>query len=720
MSKKKNKTKKARRRLWYFLSAVGGFLALLIFVAAAMVLGYSDPKMDELFSTHTLEYTSTLYYKDTESDQWKVLQELYKDENREWVDLDQIPEHTRRALIAIEDERYYDHHGVDWPRFTGALIGFMSGDDSYGGSTLTQQLIKNLTQDNEHAWERKAREVLRALYVERHYDKDEILEYYFNTVYFNYRTYGIERAAQMYFGKSVSQLTVRESASLVGLIRLPDYYEPYNHAENNKARTNTVLGKMLELGFLTQEEYEQAMAEELTFVKDGYHVAYETVNSYFVDMVIEDVIDDLCETYGYTTAEAESYLYRGGLKIYTTVDMRVQTALEEAFSNEKFFPKAYIEKQYESAAMLSDPQTGYILGVVGGRGEKQYSRDLNRATMSRRNPGSSVKPLSVYLPALESGAITQGTVVIDEGVTKLNGYPYPQNYSRKFYGPTTMFGALRQSLNASAAKVLLMNGIDNSYQFMTEKLHFTTLVAPTETSDGDANMASLSMGAFSYGVTMREMTGGYGVIASGGIYREPISYTKIEADDGRVLIEKNTEGERVCSETATWLMHDLLVDSATYGLAAPGRLSVPLAAKTGTSDDNHDKWFMGYTPYFAGGVWVGYDEPINLVDAGVTASVPKIIWKNVMQYVVDAVGWEGGEFMTRPEDLVRVSVCGGCGRRPGANSIYDNGSSSVFYAWFTQETIPNKWCSCQPLASRTSQTAKDTVSAQQQATPEEN
>lgn len=715
MNKKKNKTKKSRRRLRVLLSVIGGSVALLVFVGMAMVFGYSDPKMDELLSTHALEYTSTLYYKDAENGQWKVLQELYKDENRQWVDLDQIPEHTRQALIAIEDERFYEHHGVDWLRFTGAVMGYLSGDDSYGGSTLTQQLIKNLTQDNEHTWERKAREVLRALYLERHYDKDEILEYYFNTVYFNYRTYGIERAAQMYFGKSVSQLTVRESASLVGLIRLPDYYEPYRHLENNKTRTDTVLGKMRQLGFLNQEEYEQAMAQELVFVEKGYQVAYESVNSYFVDMVIEDVIDDLCQTYGYTRAEAESYLYRGGLKIYTTVDMRVQTALEEAFANTANFPKAYIQKQYESAAMLSDPQTGYILGVVGGRGEKQYSRDLNRATMSRRNPGSSVKPLSVYLPALESGAITQGTVVIDEGVTKLNGKPYPQNYSRQFYGPTTMFGALRQSLNASAAKVLLLNGIDNSYRFMTEKMHFTTLVAPTETSDGDANMASLSMGAFAYGVTMREMVGGYGVIASGGIYREPISYVKIETVDGKVLVEKNTEGERVCSQTGTWLMHDLLVDSATYGLAAPGRLTVPLAAKTGTSDDNHDKWFMGYTPYFVGGVWVGYDEPINLVDAGVTVSVPKIIWRNVMQHVVNEVGWKDGEFPARPEDLVRVSVCGGCGRRPGANSIKDDGTSSVFYAWFAPKTIPTKVCTCLPLDARPIQQDQDATGQAQQA-----
>ena len=714
MSKKKTMTKKTRRRLRIWISVSVGILALLIFVAMALLLGYNDPKMDELFASRSLAYTSTLYYKDAASRKWEVLQELYKDENREWVDLDQIPEHTRLALIAIEDERFYDHHGVDWFRFTGALIGYISGDDSYGGSTLTQQLIKNLTQDNEHTWERKAREVLRALYVERHYDKDDILEYYFNTVYFNYRTYGIERAAQMYFGKSVDQLSVRESASLVGLIRLPDYYAPYKYPENNKARTDIVLGKMRQLGFLTEAEYDQAMAEELKLVENGYRVAYEEVNSYFVDMVIDDVIDDLCQTMGYTAAEAESYLYCGGLKIYTTVDIRVQTALEEAYKNENFFPKAYTEKQYQAASMLSDPQTGYILGVVGGRGEKLYSRDLNRATMSRRCPGSSVKPLSVYLPALESGAITQGTVVIDEGVTKLNGYPYPQNYSRKFYGPTTMFGALRLSLNASAAKVVMLGGIENSYKFMTEKLHFD-LVAPTETSDGDANLAALSMGAFHYGVTMREMIGGYGVIASGGIYRQPISYTKIEAADGTVILEKDTTGEQVCSPTAAWLMHDLLVDSATYGLAAPGRLSIPLAAKTGTSDDNHDKWFMGYTPYFVGGVWVGYDEPTNLVDAGVTVQVPKVIWKNVMQYVVDEVGWEGGEFMTRPEELVRVSICGGCGLRPGANSVYDDGKSSVFYPWLTKQTIPIKGCSCKPLGERTTTEAQNTVAAQQPA-----
>lgn len=717
MSKKKTMTKKARRRLLIWLSAVAGILMLLIFVATATVLRYSDPQMDELFANPSLEFTTTLYYKDTETGKWEILQELYKDENRKWVDLEQIPEHTRKALIAIEDERFYEHHGVDWPRFTGALIGYLMEDDSYGGSTLTQQLIKNLTQDNEHTWERKAREILRALYVERHYDKDEILEYYFNTVYFNYRTYGIERASQMYFGKSVSDLTVRESASLVGLIRLPDYYAPYKNPENNKVRTDIVLGKMRELGFLSENEYEQAMAEKLQFMENGYHVAYEDVNSYFVDMVIDDVINDLGEMQGLSVSEAENYLYRGGLKIYTTVDMRVQTALEEAYKNEAFFPKAYIEKQYQAASMLADPQTGYILGVVGGRGEKQYSRDLNRATMSRRCPGSSVKPLSAYLPALESGAITQGTVVIDEGVTKLNGHPYPQNYSRKFYGPMTMFGALRQSLNASAAKVVMLNGIDNSFAFLTEKLHFD-LIAPTENSAGDANLAALSMGAFHYGVTMREMIGGYGVIASGGIYHEPISYTKIERSNGSVIIEKLTTGERACSSTAAWLMHDLLVDSATYGLAAPGRLSVPLAAKTGTSDDNHDKWFMGYTPYFVGGVWIGYDEPINLVSAGVTIQTPKAIWKNVMQYVVDQVGWKDGEFMARPEELVRVSVCGGCGYRPGANSVYDTGKSSVFYAWFTKETIPAKWCTCKPLGERTTDEAKNTVAAQQSSVPE--
>ncbi len=674
----------------YVGSFIGGCIVVGLITFLALVNGYTDPAMDELFANRTLEYTTTLYAQNAETGEYEKMQELFVNENRIWVNLEDVPQYTIDSLVSIEDERFWDHNGVDWKRFGGAVIGWILKDDDYGGSTITQQLIKNLTQDNDRTWQRKAQEVLRALYIERKYQKNDILEYYINTVYFNYRAYGLGKATELYFNKTVPELTVAESAALFGIINKPALYEPYDHPDENAYRKNLILSKMLELGKLTQAEYEEAKAQELAFNPDGKTMALSKTYSWFVDTVIDDVLSDLQEKKGYSELAASNYLFSGGLQIYTTVNMDVQNALEEAFATTSYFPAdSDPDADYQVATLLMDHSNGHILGVIGGRGEKN-SRDLNRATATRRQPGSSIKPLSVYLPALDAGVITQGTVVDDAPVSIMNGGGYPQNANKYYYGMTSMYTAIRESLNASAAQVVLKLGLDKSYDFLADRLNMTLV----EGKNGDENLAALSMGAMTYGVYLEDMVGGYGAIASGGVYHEPISYTKVETQSGQVVLENSQEGERVCTAESAWLMQDLLVDGVQNGLAAGGKLSVPLAGKTGTSNFNYDKWYAGYTPYFAAAIWVGFDEEQSLTTNGVSWNISQTTWKNIMQHVINKVGWSGGSLAPRPSSLIQETVCADCGKLANANCLIDVRGERTMTAWYTKNTLPAEECTC--------------------------
>ena len=687
------RTLRPLKAVGYALSFVLGCLVVGILVLTSMIRAYEDPTIDNLFANRSLDYTTVLYAPNEETGEFEKLEELFYDQNREWVNLEDIPQYAQDALISIEDERFYQHDGVDWRRFGGAFVQWLAGSDSYGGSTITQQLIKNLTGETDRTWQRKAQEIFRALYVEKKYQKTEILEYYLNTVYFNYRAYGISKASELYFNKTPQQLTVAESAALISIVNLPSYYEPYGHPENNQSRRELVLYKMHSLGKLTDEEYEAAINEQITFNPNGQDMALESTTNWFTDTVIADVLQDLQRELGYSEYAATQYLYSGGLQIYTTVNRKAQKALEEAYKDPDNFPDQNTDYIYQSACMLVDPKTGHVLAVAGGRGEKN-SRDLNRAISSQRQPGSAIKPLSVYLPALNAKVITEGTVVDDAPVTFMNGAGYPQNAALYYYGKTTIYSAIRNSLNASAAQVLTQLGFQNSYDFLTKNLHFDGLVGKSTDSDGDVNMAALSMGAFNYGVYLRDMVGGYSAIAAGGVYREPITYTSLKTPEGRLIIEKDETGEQAFSVESAWLMQDLLRDSAQNGIAYISGFPLPLAGKTGTTTNNHDKYYMGFTPYFAFGVWVGYDTPENLVSAGVSSSVSRIVTSNVLSYVIEQVGWSGGEFAPRPSNLVQASYCLDCGKAPSANCLLDLRGERIGTAWYIPGTQPSEACTC--------------------------
>lgn len=707
---KKNRKKSNSR--WYFsvlkglgyaVSLLAGMAAVGLLIFVTIINDFEDPTMDELFANLTLDSTTTIMAYDKEVGDYVELQELYADENRVWVDLEDIPLHLQQALISIEDERFYEHNGVDWKRFGGAVIGWFTGNDTYGGSTLTQQLIKNLTNEDDVSWQRKAREVFRALYVERKFDKDVILEYYLNVVYFNYRAYGVGKAAELYFNKDVKDLTLAESASLVAIFKAPAYYEPYDHYDNNLSRRKLVLGKMLELGYITQEEHDQAAAEHLSLNPNGPQMALEPTYSFFVDQIIEDLIDYLSDPENglpYNSESAKSLIYRGGLTIYATIDQEMQAALDAAYADDDIFPRVRTEEQYQSAMYIMDHKTGFVLAMAGGRGEKTTNRGHNRATMSPRQPGSALKPLSVYVPALEAGVITLGSV-IDDSPVKYDGGPYPQNATRRYYGMTTMYFAIEQSLNATPARILEdLLGYEASFDFMYDKLRFKSLVRERVDENGqyhsDVGLAPLSMGALTDGVTVREMTAGYAAIANQGAYNQPLTFSKVEDNTGKTIIEIEPENDQVMSVENAWLMQELLQNGVRNGLAGSGRLSIPLASKTGTSNYNYDKWYMGFTPYFTAGLWLGYDENQNLTDNGAPATISGQVWKGIMNYIIEAMGYEemDGTLAPKPDTIVTGSYCLDCGGAATAACSADIRGSRVGTAYYVQGTQPTTACKC--------------------------
>ncbi len=674
---------------WYLcLIAGAGAVGLLIFHLS--INQFEDPELDALFANRQLAQTTEIYAIDPDTDEYELITEVYLDENREWVNYEDMPKCLIDALVAIEDERFWSHNGVDWKRTAGAVVKYIAGVDDFGGSTITQQLIKNITGDNDYSWQRKAKEILRALYIEKRYDKDEILEYYLNTVYFNYRAYGVGVACEMYFDKSVTDINAAEAASLVSIVQMPNLYEPYYNPDNNAARKELVLEKMLELGTLTQEEFEYFRDYHISFNPKGMEMQYETNNSYYVDQVINDVIADLAEQMDITEDAAEIYFYSAGLKVYTCLDQQVQDILDYYFiEDESWWPEADTEEQYQSAMYIMNPYTGQVMGMAGGRGEKTQ-RGLNRATQSPRQTGSAIKPLSVYAPGIEEGVITLGSIVDDVPLTFMGSNPYPQNVSRTFLGLTDMYTAIRQSLNATPSQILQQLTYETPYEYLTERLHFQHL------SEDDIGVAAMAMGGMSRGATVAEMVAGYAALANKGVYTEPITYTKVESANGKVLIEKVPETNQAFSEETAWLMQDLLVDSVRNGFASMD-LGLTLAGKTGTTDNNVDKWYMCYSEFFAAGIWVGFDENNQSLDnAGVLSTISRYAFQYVMEDIVEIKGWEGGELSEMPDTIVRGSYCKDCGGAPTANCSLDPRGSRIGSTYYKEGTTPSA-CTCHTL-----------------------
>ncbi|MBQ3109797.1 MAG: PBP1A family penicillin-binding protein [Clostridia bacterium] len=620
----------------FAIAAAGG----VVVGALAGVIGNTDlSAVENIRETLSLNLTSFIYTVDDEGNAHQ-LEVLYDEENRVWADLEEIPERLQQAFIAIEDERFEKHNGFDMKRTFGAAMSYIqkkisgSGDSSYGGSTITQQLIKNITGDDDYSIDRKIQEIYRAYVLEQDLTKDEILELYLNTIYLSQQCNGVKSAAKIYFNKNLDELSLAECATIAGITQFPTKYDPKRNPENNKGRRNVILNKMCELGYITEAERDAAKAEMVVTVDASETDAYISTTTYYSDALIEQLLNDLVAEKGVTKAVAEKMLYSGGLKIYAAMDMDIQAIMDEYYLDDSNFPKTNREVPVQSAMVIIDPTTGYVSGVVGGRGPKDSSRTLNRATQSLRQPGSSIKPIAIYAPSVEYGNVVPNTIVTDAPL-KIGSWA-PRNDDRGFRGNITVAAALAGSRNVPAVRILQNLGLTRSFNFLTKNYHISSLVDFRETESGrtftDKAYAAIGLGGLTDGVSVLEMAAAYVPFVSKGYYYRPSFYTKVLDSKGNIVLDRTPDPQPAISETTAVTMTQMLRGVVTGGTGTSARLSkMPAAGKTGTTSNNHDRWFVGYTPYYVGAVWYGYDIPASL--RGISGNPSARVWKGVMEKV---------------------------------------------------------------------------------------
>ena len=649
-----------------------------------------------------LNLNSFIYAKESDSDEYTLYETIKGKENREWVDSDKIPDTLKNAVVAIEDERFYKHHGVDWVRTIGAVKGWLLGGTQYGGSTITQQLIKNITADNDYSVKRKVNEIFRAFALEKEIDdKDRILVMYLNTIYLGYNSYGVQTAAMQYFDKDVSQLDLAESAVLAGLTNNPSIYDVYNHPEKVKERQETILAQMLDQKMISQEEYEAAVAEELNYRPyEEYQQEIKSTYSYFTDEVIKDVINDLMTEKGYSRLVAENMVYSGGLNIYATIDTKVQNALDEVWANADNFPNTEKYGEIPQSAMVITDKQGDIVGIAGGRGEKTSSRGFSYASDARRQPGSSIKPLATYGPAMDAGIATPDTTVYDRALIQDeegNPWPMPDGKSPTGRAMTVKEGMTR-SLNTISAQLLKQLTPQKSYEFMTQQLGFKLVDSRTNedgTVQSDIDLAPLALGALTDGVTVREMAGGFSTFINDGVYGGTRTYTKVTDSEGNTIMENTPNTDKGFTNVRTaYYMLDCLQNVTAHGTAYGIQLDgVETGGKTGTTTSNTDIWFCGITPKYSGAVWVGYEHNYRL--DGLYGRNAAEIWLAVMQKV--HAGDSGLVFDSHPQDFEEVTYCMDTGLlASGACRAAGRAATGRFW----KDKVPTETCSHQNIENK--------------------
>ena len=624
---------KSKKRI---LIGVSVLVVLLLVFAAAFFIVFDVANWQRLDPgrLHGLAQTSSLYDAGGE-----LMSELRGAENRTLVSLSEVPKHTQLAFIAAEDLRFYTHKGIDVYRIFGALrSNIKSRSRVEGASTITQQLAKLTHLSSEKTIRRKLEEIFLAFQIERQYSKDEILEMYLNTVYFGRGAYGLQAAARAFFGVDAGELTLVQSASLAASIKAPSVYAPHMSPESNKSRRNYILQTMLDNGFITQEEYDEAAKQSLWVLAEQEDMQ---VYSWYVD----EVLRESSERLGLTTDE----VIRGGFSIYTAYDDRLQRIADDVYADSTLFPSGASDgTPMQSAMAVVDTQSGAVRAMIGGR-DYAIKRGLNRATQMRRQPGSALKPLAVYGPALEKG-YTTASVLLDEKTTFAGGYT-PRNAGDRYYGNVTMRTAVRNSLNTTAVRLLDEIGIDSSIEYLTR------MGIPTQESDRNL---SLALGSMTYGVTPVELAAAYVPYANGGVYHEPYCVEKIVSSGGDVVYQHENGGKRVISEQNAYLMTSLLQSVVSSGTGTRMlSANTPVAGKTGTvsmSGGNRDIWMAAYNPELSVAVWMGFDQtdakhkiPNGITGGKNTASVAAAFFKK-------AYADRDKPKFTEPEGLVWLTL----------------------------------------------------------------
>ena len=668
-------------------------------VLATVILGMVDDAdvidLDQL----ELSYTTIIYTRDSQTGTYVEDTKLYGESGKLiWADYDQFPQYLIDATVAAEDKRFWQHQGVDFSRTIQATLSFLTGDDSGGGSTITQQLIKNVTGAKEVRIDRKVKEIFNALALEKKYSKEQILEAYLNVIALGYNTCGVQAASNMYFNKDVSELTLNECVALVTITNNPSIYEPFGHPENNKTRREYVYGEMLEVGYITRAEYDTIIKEDIVTSR-GQVTGKESgkYTSWFIDYLIDDVIYDLMDEYGWDYSTAQYNLYNGGYRIYATVDNRIQNIAEEYYEDVDNFEKVLNKEQPDSAFVCLNFD-GEVVAIVGGKGEKTGSRLFNIAAHGQRHIGSTIKPISSYALAIENDLITYSTVIADEPIYKAGetvgsttfGADWPVNYYSGYLGNVTVDTAVQRSINTIPVKLVTLITPRTIFDFLTQKLHISTLVDSGE--NNDVAVAPMALGSFTYGVTPIELAGAYQMIGNGGLYIEPHSYTQVLDSEGAVILKANTAPERVLSsETATIL--NKLCQRVVYGPEGTGKTAaIPgftVAGKTGSASDNTDLWFVGMTPQYLGVVWLGYSEGMKEIKYQ-TYPTPKI-WKAIMQEVM--IGEDPNVTFPESANVVAATYCTVSGDLAGG------ACNSTATGWYKKDNMPGTCTHCYGFGS---------------------
>lgn len=693
--------------------------------------------------------------------------------NRVYVKIDKIPKVVSNSFLSIEDERFYEHNGIDVQGiFRAFFSGLSQGNFDQGASTITQQLIKNQvfnggSEDNTvDRFIRKIQEQYLSIQLESEINnKDLILEYYLNTINLGAGTYGVQTASRRYFNKDVSELNLSEAAVIAAIAQSPTNMNPINYPPNNAKRRGLILDSMKKLGLCTEEEYNAAVADDVySRIKSvNEETSVKSYYSYFEDELIEQVIEDLQTKKGYTYTQASNKLFSGGLTIYTTQDMEVQNIVDDVYSNEDYFPvigkdayweltyalsiekkdgttvhyhnsdlekfirastqyyteqetainqieqfkagtleatdKIILEKtsfiiQPQSSMIIMDQKTGHVVSLVGGRGEKTGNRTLNRASNTPRQPGSTFKILSTYLPALDSAGMTLATVADDATYQYPGSDKFVSNWNGEAYeGLTTIRRAILNSMNIIAVKTLAKVTPQTGFDYLL-KLGFSTLVDSRTESDGrvvsDKNL-STALGGITDGVTNLELTAAYAAISNQGVYIKPIFYTKIVDHDGKVLLSSETQSSQVMKESTSFLLTSAMEDVVKLGTGKMLKftnINMPLAGKTGTTSDDKDLWFSGYTPYYTASVWSGYDHPLKQTNK----SYQKRIWKEVMERIHIEKELPAVPF-TIPESVVAKEICTQSGKL-AMEGLCDHyvGGSTVRIEYFAKGSVPTEKC----------------------------
>ena len=805
MAKKEKRQRRGRRQQWrphlltwllYRIWRIGvsalkiaaGTVAtvLLILIVCGFVVVniLGDYLQDEIMpmaemnlEDYNLEKTSYVYYYD-EKGNVQILQQIHSNTDRQWVAFEDLPEELLHAAVAIEDKRFYEHQGVDWITTAKACINiFFGGSSQFGGSTLTQQLVKNLElMEDESAddvtVQRKILEIFRAQAFEKTYDKDVVMEWYMNTVFFGEGCYGVKSAAENYFGKELQDMTTAELASLIGITNNPSLFNPYrtwrdnkdmNGAQRNRDRQQTILGEMYIQGWITREEYDEARNQILVYkrgiedadrwtecvdilddegnlvlkgcgyegpVRDlvtktegektsyfcpecGHQIdtatdASQAVYSWYVDTVLEDVARDLALLDGVTTwnrSVRERYINkiaRAGYHIYTPFSTSVQEAVDRVYTDLNQIPSALGSQQLQSAIVVVDNKTGDIVAMSGGVGEKVIADAWNRAVDAERQPGSSLKPLTIYAQAFERGLVTPATVVDDLPLMYNNGSPYPLNDSRTYEARKNIWRGIVSSINTVAINTLNKVGLSQSFHFATEKLGLSTLVERQLTSAGgvlsDIAYSPLGMGALTYGVTVRDMSCAFATFANNGEYREGRTYYGVLDDNGKVVLDNDQEKRQVFGEKAMTYMNICLTAAVSEGTGTAANLfndiGITTAGKTGTTTANKDRYFCGYTGYYTAAVWCGFDIPEKIYMNGETAAErtnPSCqLWKKVMLQLHN--GRENIPLYDTSK-LEQVVCCMNSGLLATEACSHDiRGGMCTFTQYLYPEDVPTKFC----------------------------